>query len=1096
MSFQTQDHSNSKFAVFLNNSRFTYLLLAAIVLMGAYALMDLDIESNPEINQPIGIVQTFYPNSSAVDVESSVTKPLEEEIAGLNQVKEIVSNSSNNLSSITVTFESSADPKEAIDSLREAVSNASGKLASDAETPRVIELDFNGQSILSLSVVGDADTLELTRIADEISDTINKIAGVSKTETAGDAEQLIQIELDPVRLESYNISVAEVINVLSSSNINAPLGAITQNTDEVNLRLIGKINQIEELQNLAIRGNNTEEVASFITLADIAYIELAPETQKTLSQVGDKSGEPKNSVTINVFKSKGGNIINIVNTIDAEILNLNADLPEGIKIIKTNDNAFFIKTDIANLGSNGYQTMIIIFLSLLVFLTYREAFVAAIAVPIIFLMTFAILYFTGQTLNGLTIFSLILSLGLIVDTSIVIVEGIHEYRNEGYSKIESAKKSLATYSIPLISGTLTTLAAFAPMLLVSGIVGEYIKTIPIVLSVTLFSSLFVSFVFTPLLGSQILKADDPNRTKTKKEELIGKLKSFYESILRTILSSFKLKKIIVIVLSVLFVLSMAMPITGVLKAQLFPVTDTPFLYINVEAPNGSSLDQTSDLASDLKSYLNDSAYVKNYVFNIGTQIDVSGTGGGTTIKSNYGHFIVNLVDDESARPKSFEIASEIRKKFENPSFESALKITIAEVSAGPPTSSALDIQIIGNDLETLKQISFDLKEEFQQVTGLVNVKTDFDNLSDELSIKLDQEKLRYYGVSNQQVALLIQAYTNGIQTGKVEFAEDEYDIKVYIEDSESKNATNLESLPINTAQGNIPLAYLGTIENTPSIQFIPRIDQERSTRVQASTDEGILFADLKPFTDKIIEEYELPTGYSFDLGGEDEDIQESFADLFNSMFLAVILILVILVVQFNSFRQTVLILGTIPLAIIGIFPGLALLGLPLSFPAFLGIVMLAGIVVNDAIVLIDQMNYNRREGIEIYEAVVEASTSRLIPVILTSVTTILGLLPLAISDEFWRGLGFSVVFGLSTATFLTLFIIPMFYLKFYKNSAVKTVNITPAANDTINPLNDTIAPQVDLIASFDQMDNVPLSELLNPNFNFDENPYENRYKID
>lgn len=1038
MSFQTKDHNKTVFGIFLENSRFTYILIVSVIIFGIFSLFSLDIESNPEINQPIGIVQTFYPNSSAADVESSVTKILEQEIASLNGLKQISSNSSNNLSSITVTFESSADPKESLDSLREAVNNGASKIANDAEQPRVFELDFNSQSIVSLSITGDKSTIELTKLAEEISEKINKISGVSKTELSGNSEQFIQIELDPIRLEAYNLSIGQVINLINNTNINAPLGTIKKSSNEVNLRLIGKIEEIEQLKNLAIFGSTIHSSeTSFITLSDIANIELAPETQKTLSLVGTKQTGSLNSVTINVFKSKGGNVINIVNRIDEEIAKISADFPDEIQIIKTNDNAFFIKTDITNLGSNGYQTMIIIFFTLLIFLTYREAFVAAIAVPIIFLMTFATIYFLGLTLNGLTIFSLILSLGLIVDTSIVIVEGIHDYKNQGDDSIEAAKKSLATYSLPLISGTLTTLAAFAPMLLVSGIVGEYIKTIPIVLCITLFCSLFVSFIFTPLLSSKILKKDKSS-TKSKKEILIEKLKNFYEEILKKLLESSYLKKILTGVLAVLFILSMALPISGVLKAQLFPVTDVPFLYINLETPTGTSLEETKNLALPLTKYLNESEYVKNYVFNVGTLIDTSGIGGGTTIKSNYGHIIVNLIDDTSERPKSFEIASLIRDEFKN--LEN-IEVSIVEISAGPPSSAPLDIKIIGNDLEILKEISFELKNKLENVEGLVNIKTDFDNQESELSINLDQEKLRYYGVSNQEIALMVQAYTNGINSGKVELTDDEYEIKIYLENSETKESNDLEFLPISTAKGHIPLAYLGTILDRDSIQFIPRIDQERSARVQAYTDEGLLFAEIKPMTDQIIADFDLAEGYRFDLGGEDADIQESFRDLFSSMFIAIILILVILVVQFNSFRQTLIILGTIPLAVIGIFPGLALLGLPLSFPAFLGVVMLAGIVVNDAIVLIDQINFNRANNMPLFESVLQGSTSRLVPIILTTITTTFGLLPLAISDEFWRGLGFSVIFGLTTASFLTLFVIPILYLKLYKKSDKSNKNI-------------------------------------------------------
>ncbi len=1035
MSFQTTDQNNSIFNFFIDNIRFTLLLLAGVAMTGTFALFGIDIESNPEINQPIALVQTFYPNSSPADVESSITKVLEEEISGLSQLKEISSNSTNNISSITVTFESNSDTKEVIDNLREAVSNAQNQLPNDAETPRIIELDFNSQSIISLSVLGDqVSKQELTTIAEDISDKIKAISGVSKTELSGDLERVVKIILDPVKLEAFNLSLPEVIGTLNSSNINAPLGSINKQNEELNIRLLGKVTDLDELRTLSLRGQNLDNSVSFVTLGDVADVQLEALSQKTESLVSDKNGTPSTSVTINVFKSKGGNIINIVNSIDEEIEKINPTLPEGVSILKTNDNAFFIKSDIASLGSNGYQAMIIIFLSLLIFLTYREALVAALSVPLIFLMTFAILYFSGQTLNGLTVFSLILSLGLIVDTSIVIIEGIHEYRNEGFSKIEAAKKSLATYQIPLISGTLTTVAAFAPMLLVGGIVGEYIRTIPIVLSVTLFSSLFVSFVFTPLLGNKFLKAYTGNEQKTKKQIFLDNLKIKYRQVLEQILNSGKLRRTIIVITLILFVISMSFPITGLLRAQLFPVTDAPFIYVNLESPTGTSLEDTKVLSQPVLDILNADPSIKNFVLNLGTKIDTSGSGGAPAVKSNYGNIIVNLIENESDREKSYEISSKLRDEF---SKINSIKVTVEEISSGPPASAPFDVRIIGPDLEGLKDISFEIKQKLESVDGLVNISTDFDNLSDEVNLVLDQSKLRFYGVSNQQVALIIAAYTNGIDNSKLELSGEDYDIKVFLEDSTTKDVNNLESLLISTNVGNIPLSYLGEFKTDEAVGFIPRIDQERSARVSASTNEGIVFSDLKPQTDAIIADFKLPEGYSFDLGGEDEDIQESFSDLFKTMFIAVILNLIILVLQFNSFRQTFLILFTIPLAVIGIFPGLALLGLPLSFPAFLGIVMLCGIVVNDAIVMIDQVNYNRANGITVKEALLSACSSRIIPIIMTSVTTILGLLPISITDEFWRGLGFTVIFGLTTATFLTLVIIPIFYLWMYRKDIEK-----------------------------------------------------------
>lgn len=1036
MTFESSTTKKSIFTFFVENSRFTILTLVAVILLGATALLTLDVEANPEINQPIGIVQTFYPNSSPSDVESQITKPLEEEISGLSQLKEISSVSDSNVSFITVTFVSSADSKEVIDKLRIAVDNATGELPEDAEIPQVIELDFNAQSIVTLSLTGQATKEELTKLAEDVEDKINRISGVSKVETTGDVESVLQVKVDPVRMESYGLTVPQVVSAITSANLNAPLGSISKDSEEITLRLLGKATSLEQVANLPIRNISGQDDFNLVTLSNVAEIVLEPEDEKTQSFVSDLKTPARNSVTLNVFKSKGGNIINIVKQIDAEVAELNETLPDNIEMIKTNDNAYFIRTDLATLSSSGIQTMFIIFFAMLLFLAAREALVAALSVPIIFLMTFALLMFTGQNINGLTIFSLILSLGLVVDTSVVIVEGIHEGRNQGLSRKDAALKSITTYQWPLISGTMTTIAAFLPMLLVSGVVGEFIKTIPMVLTVTLLSSLFVSFVFTPFMGNYILKADVVQSRSAKfKADMIHWLESKYEVFLSHLLGNGTARILVVVCTLIAFLASLSLPFTGILKAQLFTESDVPFIYINIEAPIGTPLNETRNLVNPVEEILAQRKDVQNYVLNVGAKIDTSGFIGNNTSKSYYANMIVNLVDEADRDLKSYEINSELRESFKT--INNGVKVTVEEVSGGPPTAAPFGARIIGSDLATLKKLSFEMKKALSEVPGLINISTDFDNLSEEVLVNFDQDRLAYFGVTNQQVALFLQSYTNGIKSGKVEFDGKEYDIKVFLGDSSVKEVNELQSISIPTTKGNVPLDYLGSIGYQEAIQAIPRTDQERSVRIEAYTNDDVVIANIQPEIDAAIAKVQLPSGYSIDLGGEDEDVKQSFADLFNSMFIGVILILVILVLQFNSFRQTFMILVSLPLAIIGIFPGLTLLGLPLSFPAFLGVVMLSGIAVNDAIVMIDQINNKRAEGIELNEAVRTSATSRLVPIFLTSITTILGLLPITLTDEFWRGLGSAVIFGLTTSTFLTLVIIPIFYTRLYREKKNK-----------------------------------------------------------
>jgi HAE1 family hydrophobic/amphiphilic exporter-1 len=1032
-SVEEDNHPGSLLMFFLKHTRLTILMIVAIVLIGLFALFNLKIEANPEISQPIGVVQTFYPNSSPADVESQITKIIEEQLIGLSQLKELTSISSNNLSTITATFESNANTAEVIQDLKDAVSKIEGALPDDASNVEVLELDFNDTSIVSYSLTGPMTKLDLTEYSDVIIDQIKDVSGVSKVELSGDVTQSIKVVLDTVKMEFYNLSISQVVQALNSSNINAPLGSITKNKEEINLRLLGKITDIETLKNTPILNTSGEKTFSVITLADIADIELSVDESDTDSFVSDNKTPAQSAVTLNVFKQKGGNIIDIVNSIQEKVEEITLTLPEGVKIIKTNDNAYFIKSDISTLSVSGLQTILIIFFALMIFLTAREAFITAIAIPLIFLITFGFIYMTGQTLNGLTIFSLILSLGLIVDTSIVIVEGIHDGRKEGLNSYEAAKKSLTEFKWPLVAGTATTLAAFAPMLLVSGIVGDFIKTIPIVLSITLLSSLFVSFLITPLLGRIILKkAKNESRIHEYKEGIIQKLQYTYEHILGSILRSRAKKIIVVSITLVAFLISMTLPIFGVLKTQLFPVVDVPFIFVNFEAPIGTELEDTRELARPIEETLKQFTAIDNYTLNLGRKISADFEVGASSIRSYQGHFFINLLENKKEREVSYLVTKNLREELE--ALNSPLDISVEEVSSGPPVSAPFEARISGPDLRTLEQISKDVTSILEGIDGYTNIANEFDDSPDEVRIILDQDKLSYYGVTNQQVALVLQGFSVGIDGGKIEIKGEDYDIKVYLEGSETKNYNDLASFQISTRVGNIPLSYLGEVVTDKSIKSIPRIDEARTVRVRAYINEDVLVADLLPETQEKLDALDYGTEYQIKVGGESEDVQESFTELFSSMIIAVILIIVILVLIFNSFRQTFVVLASLPLAVIGIFPGLAFLSLPLSFPAFLGVVMLTGIVVNDAIVLIDQVNKNR-ETDELVSSVISGAKSRLIPIILTSITTILGLIPVTLTDEFWRGLGYSVIFGLFTATFLTLFIIPILYTLVYRKQS-------------------------------------------------------------
>lgn len=1037
---------------FIEKSRVTFLLAISIAIVGIFGVLNVDIESNPEINQPIGIVRTLYPNASALDVEQNITSELEKEFQSLDNLKSITSNSSSNISVITVEFETSADVSEVIADLTEATNKAASRLPDLAEDPEVIKLDFNSQSIVSLSVVGDRDFKELSEIADEVADEIEGITGVSNVDIIGGYDEQINIVLDSLVSEFYGITPSQIIQAIQLGNLNLPIGQVERDSSNINLRIKGEKTTVDAIKNLPLANVSGQDDFQQLTIGDVAFVGIEPIEQNTSSFVWEGEGVAQRAITLNVFKSSGGSIVDIVDQVDERSAEITKNLDSDVRIVKTNDNAVFIRNDLGTLSSSGLQTIAVIFVAILLVLSFKEALVASIAIPLIFLITFGVIYVADETLNGLTIFSLILSLGLIVDTSVVIVEGIYEFKKEGKSSIEAAKETLDQYKWPLVAGTLTTLSAFAPMLLVSGIVGEYIRTIPIVLSITLGASLLVSFAITPLLSVKLInifeKYKKEKKEQTIKEKFIESVKNIYASILENVLNSRVARGLILVVTLVAFVGSMALPVTGVLTSQLFPEADTPFVYINFEAELGTSLEETRAMSGVIEEVLTQKDYIKNYTINYGSSISTDPTGGGSN--GDYlGYVVVNLIDLAEGRKKSYVLSEDLRKEFDG--VESDLDITVESISSGPPSAAPIEIRLSGPGLETLQEQVEVIKSELEGITSLVNIRSDFDNNQSELEIVLDEDRLSYYGLNKQTVAQTLQSLVNGAEAGEIQIDGEATEIRVWLDDTSTKPFNEILGSLIPTQVGFIPLSSIAQVQENNSLQSIPRIDQERTVRIRSDIREGVVLGEILPDVEQMLDQLELPTGYNVEIGGEDEDIQQSFTELFSSMIVAVILILVILVTQFNSFRQTFIILCTLPLAIIGIFPGLSILGLPLSFPAFLGVVMLTGIVVNDAIVMVDQINRNRFEAkMPLKEAIINACKLRFVPIMLTTITTVFGLLPITISDEFWRGLGFSVIFGLTTATFLTLMIIPILFTIFLREKNEKQVE-SDKPDPQVNP---------------------------------------------
>jgi multidrug efflux pump len=1023
----------SIFGFFIKNYRFTYLILISIVAMGFFALFSLPREANPEIKVPFAVVNTFLPGGSPEDVEDLLTNKIEDKIKNVEDLKQFDSTSGNGLSSIFVEFVAEADLQQSFQKLREAVDRAGPELPSEAEAPVVTEIRFNDFAIVTYSLVGDCSREILESCTDNLKSALEDVDGVSKVEVVGKPDREFQIIVDQSKLASFNLSISQIAGAIRSANITLPVGDIEVDQFNYNVRIKGKISRIEDLRQIVVANLG----GSPVYLSDIGQVIDGEEEENTLSRIGTSGERSAESVSLMVYKKTGGNIIKIIEATDERIETLKASggIAEELKIIQSNDNSVFIKEDLGVLARSGMQTMVLIFILLLLALGYRSAMITALSVPIAFLMSFIWLQVQGETLNGMVLFALVLSLGLMVDNSIVVIEGIVEYLGDKYyySPLQAATLSVWNFKWPIIAGTMTTVSAFIPMLLVSGIMGEYMGILPKTISATLLSSLFVALVIIPTMAARRVKKQKISTIERPQRfnvitKLINKLRPGYAAFMRDLLPNKKKRRRAILLAWVLFFVSIATMVTGIMRVELFPSIDIRFMQVNVELPTGSDLSSTEQITRNVEEIVAELPGLQTYVTSIGVQGSFDG---GSSLGSHLSSIVINLTDKSKRDKKSFELAEDLREQTK--SIKGA-KITVEEAGAGPPTGAPIEVRIFGPEIEGLAVLSDNVIKTLEEMDGTLNVKSNLQTSTGEFVFTIDRESASFYGFNTGSIASAVRTAIYGATASTVTIDGEDVDIIVRYDEEKFSSVDDVENILLASPRGDaIALSQLATVSLEPSLLGITHRNGDRIVRVTSNIEKG---ENLK----KILEEFEtkktsilVPQNYSISVGGETEDIEKSFREIFTSMIVAVLLISAILILMFNSFRQPFIIIFTVPLAIIGVVFGLNILRLPFSLPAFIGIVSLAGIVVNDAIVLVDRINKNIKGGMDFFESIVEGGQARMQPIFLTSATTIAGIFPLIFASELWKGLAWTVIWGLAFSTVLTLVMVPILYVSLCKD---------------------------------------------------------------
>jgi multidrug efflux pump subunit AcrB len=1094
-------------AYFIQNIRVVILIIVFLFAFGIYSFLSLPRESSPEVKIPIAIVSAVYPGASPLDVEELVVKKLENRIANIEGVNKISSRSSNSQGSITVEFDAKEDLDDAIRKLRDEVSNVSSELPSEVNEPMVFEISFDNLPILNIALFGQFNSLELREIVDDLVDDLDSVKGISDLIVSGGDITELEIAYNPDLLLFYNLNLDQIHQKIRASNITAPLGNFEGEEFNYPLRLDNRFTSIDDLANTPVAHTQS---GAIIYLKDIAKVSEIIVEKNVYSRISSNKQIPQEAVNLQVVKKTGASIIEVV---DQVLINVDTyvDQYDGLLTYEIVDNsAQQIDDDFKQLTKDFSLTFILVFLVLFLVIGFKEAIVAGIAIPLTFFASFIVMNSLGISLNFLSVFSLILALGLLVDDAIVVVSATKQYLRSGkFTPEEAVLLVLNDFKVVLLTTTLTTIWAFLPLLMATGIIGEFIKSIPITVSVTFISSFIIAliinhplaavlerfkfskkvysftlffslifslafffyqlyipatfFIITSLsliiwyfkAGKEIVnrnsrliiaekRDDDLIRKKLRdKEECsrnsflsclmnglvsLDKILPIYEKYLRKIIFSSKKRLVVIISVLILFISALALPALGIIENEFFPDTDSNNIFINIEAPVGLKLEESSKIVAQVEQRLLDYSEIISFSTVVGRPVSMDF---GNSSASHLSSIVINLVDERKRDLASYQLADLLREEFKN---FSIAKVEVEAPRGGPPVSAPVEARISGPDLQELERISKDLERILGEIEGVVGENISLKESPAEYTFNLDSNKLQLYNLNSTYISSILRLAISGVEVTNILKDGEESKVIARFDKNKIPTLASIQNLEILNLSGQkVFLKDVAKVELKPSVEAIERIDQVRTVILSANVKSGINPVNLVNQFNEEIKGYPFPEDYSISFGGESEQNEESVRSILVAMILAGLLIVSTLVIQFNSFKQSIIVLVTIPLALIGVFYGIALIGVNLSFPGLIGILALFGIVVKNAIILIDKINLNIKNDIPFYESIIDAGKSRLEAIIITSLCTILGILPITLSDELWRALGSAVIFGLMLSAFLTLFIVPILYASWIKD---------------------------------------------------------------
>ncbi|MCM1300327.1 MAG: efflux RND transporter permease subunit [Bacteroides cellulosilyticus] len=1006
----------------------TALIFIGVIVFGLFSLSNLAVDQYPEIEIPQISVITMYPGANAADIETNITRVLEDNLNTVSNLKKLTSKSQDNVSMITVEFEYGSDLNEGANEIRDVVSRVQSMLPDDIDYPTIFKFSTSMIPVMMLAITAEESYPALNKILDDkLVNVLNRVDGVGAVSIIGAPEREVQVNVDPSKLEAYGLSVEQLGQIIAAENVNIPSGTIDIGNNTFNIKADGEFKLSDELRKVVVsnRGGRT------VMLTDVAEIRDTLEKATMDERVNGQRG-----VRVMFQKQSGANTVNIVHEIQSRLPEIQRNLPADVKMELIFEGSQEITDAIGSLSETILYAFIFVVLVVMVFLgRWRATFIICMTIPVSLICSFIYLFATGSTINIISLSSLSIAIGMVVDDAIVVLENITTHIERGSNPKEAAIYATNEVWLSVIATTLVVVAVFLPLTMVPGMAGILFRELGWIVSIVVCVSTAAALTLTPMMSSFLLKIDGGVHdykgigvVYKPIDRALNWLDDAYARMLHWVVLHRRIT-----VFSMMAVFFVSLMLLSKVPTEFFPPSDNGRISATVELEQNVSVEYTARIARQIDSII----YEKfPEVALVSASAGANSSDNAFAAMQTTGSHIINYnmrLPRSTERERSIYVISDLlRKELDRIPEVRQYTVTPGGQSGSMSGSSTVDVKVFGYDMDITNAIATDLKEKLAAVPGMRDVKLSRDDLRPEFNVVFDRDRLAYYGMNGSTASQAVKNRIDGLVASKYREDGDEYDIVVRYAEPFRTRIEDVENITLYNAQGApVKLKEVGRVQEEFAAPMIERENRQRVITVKSTLGAGVALGEAVAAVQQLIGDYPLPDGVDLEIGGTVEDQGDAFSDLLTLFALIVILVYIVMATQFESLKFPFIIMFTIPFAFTGVFLALWMTSTPLSLIALIGAIMLVGIVTKNGIVMVDYMNLLIERGSGVFEAVIAGGKSRLRPVLMTSFTTVLGMLPLAIGtgagSETWQPMGIAVIGGLTFSTILTLFIVPVLY---------------------------------------------------------------------